>query len=101
MEIVGEAQNATEALDLICRESPDVLFTDIQMPGTDGIGLSELALKKFPEIHGNTLPMGKRIRAARQSNARRLLIAFLSSKDFAISHRCDLLSSTRQHQVHK
>lgn len=51
MEMVGEAQDATEALDLICRESPDVLFTDIQMPGTDGIGLSELALKKFPEIH--------------------------------------------------
>lgn len=51
MEIVGEAQDAAEALALICRESPDILFTDIQMPGTDGIGLSELALKKFPEIH--------------------------------------------------
>jgi two-component system, response regulator YesN len=51
MKIVGEAQDAAEALDLICRESPDVLFTDIQMPGTDGIGLSEFALKKFPEIH--------------------------------------------------
>ncbi len=51
MKIVGEAQDATEALDLICRESPDILFTDIQMPGTDGIGLSEFAFKKFPEIH--------------------------------------------------
>lgn len=51
MQITGEAQNAAEALELIRRENPDVLFTDIQMPGTDGLGLSELVRKKNPQIH--------------------------------------------------
>lgn len=50
IEIVGEAENASEALEVIQREKPDVLFTDIQMPGIDGIGLSELILKQYPEM---------------------------------------------------
>ena len=50
MEIAGEAQDADEALGLIDRCGPDVIFTDIQMPGTDGIRLSELALQKHPGV---------------------------------------------------
>lgn len=50
LKIVGEAGNADEALGVIEREKPDVLFTDVQMPGTDGIGLSELILQKHPEM---------------------------------------------------
>jgi two-component system LytT family response regulator len=39
VEIVGEAQNALEALALIADVSPDPLFLDIQMPGATGFDL--------------------------------------------------------------
>ncbi|MFP3153889.1 response regulator [Lachnospiraceae bacterium ZAX-1] len=48
--IVGEAQNAKEALALIEQHKPDILFTDVCMPHTDGIELSRIALEKHPNI---------------------------------------------------
>lgn len=45
-EIVGEAEDADEALNLSERLSPDVVFTDIQMPIIDGISLSEMIFKQ-------------------------------------------------------
>lgn len=49
MEISGEAEDAAQALGLIRRSAPDVIFTDIQMPGDDGIRLSETVLREHPE----------------------------------------------------
>lgn len=48
MEIVGEAEDADEALSLVDKLAPDVLFTDIQMPIIDGIALSEMVLARYP-----------------------------------------------------
>ncbi len=39
IEIVGEAANAIEALPLIQRLKPDVVFLDIQMPKLSGMEL--------------------------------------------------------------
>jgi two-component system, LytTR family, response regulator len=39
VDIVGEAQNATEALARIAEVSPDLLFLDVQMPGGSGFDL--------------------------------------------------------------
>lgn len=39
VEIVGEARNGTEALELIAKLTPDLLFLDIQMPGMTGFDL--------------------------------------------------------------
>ncbi len=36
IEIAGEAQNAAEALELIPKLAPDVVFLDVQMPGMTG-----------------------------------------------------------------
>ena len=37
--VAGEASAATEAVELIRREKPDLLFLDVQMPGPDGFEL--------------------------------------------------------------
>lgn len=39
LEIIGEAGSGTEAVKLIRGERPDLVFLDIQMPGTDGFGV--------------------------------------------------------------
>ena len=38
--VVGQAPNGTAALDLVRREQPDVLLTDIEMPGMTGLELA-------------------------------------------------------------
>ncbi|MGL1888230.1 MAG: LytTR family DNA-binding domain-containing protein [Reichenbachiella sp.] len=49
IEIVGEAANADEALDLVDELTPDLLFLDIQMPGKTGFELLE-ELDKSPLV---------------------------------------------------
>lgn len=43
MEIAGVASNGLEALSLIKKERPDILITDIRMPGCGGLELVEKA----------------------------------------------------------
>lgn len=49
VEIVGEAANGPEAVQLIEAERPDLVFLDIQMPGMDGFGVLR-ALSHKPEV---------------------------------------------------
>lgn len=39
-EVVGQARSGAEALDLATRERPDVIVTDIEMPGMTGLDLA-------------------------------------------------------------
>ena len=41
VEIVAEASNGIDAIDLVAIEKPDVVFLDVQMPDLDGIGVAE------------------------------------------------------------
>ncbi len=41
IQIVGEAANGLEALELIKEVEPDLVFLDIQMPGVDGFNVLE------------------------------------------------------------
>ena len=36
-EVVGEAQNGPEAIELVSELKPDLVLMDVQMPGIDGI----------------------------------------------------------------
>jgi two-component system LytT family response regulator len=49
IEIIGEAQNADEAKELIEKLNPDLIFLDIQMPGKTGFELLE-ELDHTPEV---------------------------------------------------
>src|SRR5579862_9322889 len=37
LQIVGEAKNGLEAVDLVAEHHPDVVFLDIRMPGLSGV----------------------------------------------------------------
>ena len=50
MEVAGTAANGLEALALIEREKPDILITDIRMPGCQGLELIERARRAVPDI---------------------------------------------------
>ncbi len=50
LEIVGEAGSGNEAVRMIRSERPDLVFLDIQMPGTDGFGV-------IREIAGDDPPL--------------------------------------------
>ena len=40
-EVVGEASNGLEGMDKIAKVKPDIVITDVRMPGLDGIGMIE------------------------------------------------------------
>jgi two-component system LytT family response regulator len=51
VEVVGEAHNGREALELIRKIKPDLVFLDIQMPGMDGFDvLRGLPQRRMPAI---------------------------------------------------
>jgi DNA-binding LytR/AlgR family response regulator len=46
VKIVGEAENGTEAIEIIERERPDIALLDLQMPELDGLGVVRLLKRK-------------------------------------------------------
>ena len=50
MEVIGTAANGLEALELLEDLKPDILITDIRMPGCDGLELIEKARAVLPHL---------------------------------------------------
>ena len=50
VELVAEAENGKELLDITAKLLPDVIITDIQMPVMDGIEACRKLHEDFPEI---------------------------------------------------
>ena len=50
VKVVGEAENAEQALALIQSQQPDLLFLDVQMPGKTGFELIEEIRGEMPRI---------------------------------------------------
>ena len=48
--LCGEAQNGQEAIQIIEEQLPDVVITDISMPGVNGVELIDYLEKNYPHI---------------------------------------------------
>jgi DNA-binding NarL/FixJ family response regulator len=48
-EVIGEAGNARDAIDLVAQIKPDVVLMDIRLPGTSGIEACEAITKNNPD----------------------------------------------------
>ncbi len=48
-EVVGEAGNAKDAIELVGHLKPDIVLMDIRLPGTSGIEACEEITRNFPE----------------------------------------------------
>src|SRR6516165_11090490 len=50
-EVIGECSNGKETVAMIRKESPDVVFLDVQMPEMDGLAVLEsIGVERLPEI---------------------------------------------------
>ena len=56
-EVVAEASNGLELLELLERSLPDVVLLDIEMPKMNGIAAAEEALRRWPGLKIITLSM--------------------------------------------
>jgi len=49
-EIVGEAKDGVEAIDLVERKVPELLILDLQMPRIDGFGVMDRVRTPHPDL---------------------------------------------------
>lgn len=50
VSLSGTARNGIEAMDFISQNKPDIVISDITMPGLDGIQLVEKSMESYPDI---------------------------------------------------
>jgi DNA-binding NarL/FixJ family response regulator len=55
--VVAEAENGKEFLDILPHIQPDIVLMDIDMPVLDGIEATKEALKKYPDLKVITLSL--------------------------------------------
>lgn len=71
-DVVGEADNGEEALELVRQTSPDVVLMDLSMPVLDGVSATRRITEEFPQVRVVVLTMHddtQRTRAALEAGA--------------------------------
>lgn len=49
-DIIGEASNGNDALNLLTKLNPDIMLIDINMPGMNGIECTHSIMEKYPHM---------------------------------------------------
>ena len=71
-EVVGEADNGEEALELVRSTAPDIVLMDLSMPVIDGVSATRRITEEFPEVRVVVLTMHddpQRTRSALEAGA--------------------------------
>lgn len=50
VNVVGQASNGSEFIELLVNSKVDIVFMDINMPVTNGVVATETAIKKYPQL---------------------------------------------------
>lgn len=90
IEVVGEASDGVEALEIVPALEPDVLLLDIRMPRLDGIGVLkalEQCGRQPPTLILTTFDDGDAVIAAIRAGARGVMLKDVSLDDLAAAIR--------------
>jgi two-component system, NarL family, response regulator LiaR len=85
-ELVGEAENGAEAIQLCETVSPDVILMDMVMPGMDGASTTRAIRKKLPQVQVIALTSfkeGHLIKNALEAGAIGYVLKDISADDLA------------------
>lgn len=86
LEVCGRAADGREALEQVAGLEPDVVITDIEMPGMDGLSLAGKLQRAHPGVHTMVLTTFARpgyLRRAQEAGVRAYLLKDGRAEDLA------------------
>jgi NarL family two-component system response regulator LiaR len=90
LELVGEAGNGKQALELCAKLEPDVVLMDLVMPGMDGVQATQAIRERYPQIQVIALTSFEEeelVQAALESGAISYLLKNVSAGELAAAIR--------------
>jgi NarL family two-component system response regulator LiaR len=90
LQIIGEAQNGREAVELCERLQPEIILMDLQMPEMDGITATRIIRKQYPHIQVIALTSFQdraKVQDALSAGAISYLLKNVSGEDLAAAIR--------------
>ncbi len=94
LELVGQATNGAEALEVCARLQPDVVLMDLDMPGANGIQATRAIHRAYPGVRIIILSsFGKAalVKAALRAGAAAYLYKDVTGEELATASRCAFL----------
>lgn len=97
IEVVGEAADGEEAVRVARDCQPDLVFMDLQMPGTDGIAATAALLRTLPEVRVLVLTMfdlDDYVAGAMEAGAHGFLLKTADAKELIAAARACVAGET-------